>query len=77
LLIPFLYKKPPAAVKHLIQKYPDLLHGFFGLTMTALIALLVNDSGIVTVATMFIFGSVMLFLVLFQERIHWKKECQL
>ncbi|MCL6589811.1 MAG: hypothetical protein K6U80_07650 [Firmicutes bacterium] len=76
LLVPFVYKKPPAMVQDLIQKYPDLIHGFFGLTVTALIALLVNDSGIVTVATMFIFGSVMLFLALFQERVHWKKECQ-
>ncbi|HEX3048376.1 MAG TPA: hypothetical protein VHY08_26750, partial [Bacillota bacterium] len=77
LLIPFVYKKPPAMVNNLIQKYPDLIHGFFGLTLTALVALLVNDSGIVTVATMFIFGSIMLFLILFQERVHRKKECKL
>lgn len=56
LVIPILYKKPPAVVAGLIQKHPGITRGFLGLSITALIALLVNDSGIVTAATMYIFG---------------------
>jgi hypothetical protein len=64
LIIPVLYKKPPAAVAGLIQKYPGITRGFLGLSITALIGLLVNDSGIVTAATMYIFGIIMLLSVI-------------
>jgi hypothetical protein len=60
LIIPILYKKPPAIVAGLLQKHPGITRGFLGLSITALIGLLVNDSGIVTAATMYIFGVIML-----------------
>lgn len=64
LAIPILYKKPPAAVAGLLQKHPGMTHGFLGLSITALIGLLVNDSGIVTAATMYIFGVIMLMAII-------------
>ena len=67
LIVPLLYRKPPAVVAGLIQKYPGITRGFLGLTITALIGLLVNDSGIVTAATMYIFGVMMLMLVIIKE----------
>jgi len=67
LIVPLLYKKPPAVVARLIQKYPGITHGFLGLTITALIGLVVNDSGIATAATMYIFGLMMLLLIIIKE----------
>jgi hypothetical protein len=67
LAIPLIYKRPPALVAGIIEKYPQIIRGFLGLTITAIIALLVNDSGIASVATMFIFGFIMLLLVMLKE----------
>ena len=63
--IPVLYKKPPAMAQKFLTEYPHIGRGFTGLAMAALIALIVNDSGIVSVATMFIFGGIMLLLAIF------------
>lgn len=68
ILVPLLYYKPSQKIIELLRKYPESLRAFLGLVFTALIALVVNDSGIVAVATMLIFGGVMLLLVLFEER---------
>lgn len=68
--IPFLYKKPPAVLARLIKNYPGIMRGILGMTFTALIALVVNDSGIVAVATMFIFGVFMLLQVIFKEWVY-------
>ncbi len=68
LIIPLLYYKPSQKIIELLRKYPEQLKGFLGLVFTAFIALVVNDSGIVAVATMFLFGGVLLLLVLFEER---------
>lgn len=68
ILVPLLYYKPSQKIIELLRKYPDQLKGFLGLVFTASIALVVNDSGIVAVATMFIFGGILLLLVLFEER---------
>jgi hypothetical protein len=65
--IPVLYKRPPVLVARFIQKYPNHTRGFFGLTLTAIVALLINDSGIVTVTTMYMFGLPMLLLVILKE----------
>ncbi len=67
LMVPILYKKPPAAVAALLQKHPGITRGFLGLSITALIGLLVNDSGIVTAATMYIFGVIMLMPVIVEQ----------
>ena len=71
LAIPVFYKKPPARVAQLFHDYPAVSGGFLGLTITATIGLLVNDSGIVTAATMYIFGLIMLLAVVFEE---WHKQ---
>ncbi len=67
LAIPILYKKPPFIVSRFLQKYPDETRGFFGLTLTAIVALLINDSGIVTVTTMYMFGLPMLLLLVLED----------
>ncbi|HYH03087.1 MAG TPA: hypothetical protein VEC37_08310 [Bacillota bacterium] len=66
-VIPILYKNPPKPVEELITKYPDLAKGVLGFVITCIIAFLVNDSGIVTVATMFIFGFDMLLVTIIEE----------
>jgi hypothetical protein len=69
LIIPILYKRPPLQVERFIQKYPGEARGFFGLTLTAIVALLINDSGIVTVTTMYMFGLPMILLLILED---WK-----
>ncbi len=68
ILIPLLYYKPSQKIIELLKKYPEQLKGFLGLVFTAIIALVLNDSGIVAAAMMFIFGGILLLLVLFDER---------
>jgi hypothetical protein len=67
LVIPILYKKPSSAVAGLMEKYPGITRGFLGLSITALIGLLANDSGIVTAATIYIFGAIMLISVIHEH----------
>ncbi len=67
LVIPILYKKPPLLISRFIQKYQGQTRGFFGLTLTAIVALLINDTGIVTVATMYMFGLPMLLLLILED----------
>jgi hypothetical protein len=67
ILVPLLYYKPSQKIIELLRKHPEPLRGFLGLIFTAFIALIVNDSGIVTVATMLLFGGVLLLLVFFEE----------
>lgn len=67
ILVPLLYYKPSQKIMELIRNYPDYVRGFLGLVFTALIALILNDSGIVTVATMLLFGGVLLLLISFEE----------
>ncbi len=66
-IAPLLYKKPPKGLAPFFTKYDTVLKGCLGLISAALIALLVNDSGIAAMATMFIFGCSMLLLILFDE----------
>ncbi|MGE5605735.1 MAG: hypothetical protein ACM3YE_08600 [Bacteroidota bacterium] len=68
IVIPLLYYKPSQKIIELLRKYPDQLKGFLGLVFSAIIALVLNDSGIVAAAMMFIFGGILLLLVLFKER---------
>ncbi len=67
LVVPVLYIRPPAIFAGFFRKYPGIAKGFLGLNITALIGLLVNDSGIVTAATMFIFGAFMLLITIIEE----------
>ena len=64
---PLLYKYRPPAVAALFQKYPGPLKGWVGLSWTALFALMFNDSGIVSAATMMIFGVALLLPLVCSE----------
>lgn len=72
LMIPFLYNKPPRFLAKQVERaranYPFLIRGFMGLVFTALIALVVNDSGIVSVATMFMFGLNLIFTIFVESK---------
>lgn len=67
LLIPVLYKKPPRVVAGWFARHPQGSRGLLGLSLTALIALIANDSGIVSVATMFIFGAPLLMVLMLEK----------
>lgn len=60
LVIPFVFKNPPKALASVILRHPSMARGLIGLSITGLIAILINDSGIVTAATLFLFGIPML-----------------
>ncbi|HOJ78075.1 MAG TPA: hypothetical protein PLZ08_08950 [Bacillota bacterium] len=64
LLAPVLYKKPPCFLEQLMLRYQEPVLSLFSLFFTAIVALLTNDSGIVTVATMFSFGVNLILLLL-------------
>lgn len=63
----FFFHRSPKPVTRLLQRYPAAMRGFLGLTITAIIGLLVNDSGIVTVTTLSVFGLFQLFVVILKE----------
>lgn len=65
--IPVIHRYPPAIVKKLMAKYPLVISGFTGLSITALAGFLVNDSGIVSAAMIFMFGTGLLVLMAHQE----------
>jgi hypothetical protein len=68
IVIPFLYRYPPAPIKRLMEKYPEIISGFVGLSITAFIGLVTNDSGIVSAAMAFLFGIGLVLLVILKER---------
>jgi hypothetical protein len=67
IVIPLIYKRPPQAITGFFEKYPGISRGFLGLVIAAIVGLVINDSGIVTAATMFIFGVIMLFIAIAGE----------
>ena len=71
IVIPLLYYKPVPKIIELLSKYPHQLKGFLGLVFSAIFALVLNDSGIVAASMMFMFGGILLLLVLFKE---WDKR---
>lgn len=71
IVIPLLYYKPAPKIIELLSKYPHQLKGFLGLVFSAIFALVLNDSGIVAASMMFLFGGILLLLVLFKE---WDKR---
>ena len=66
--VPVIYKFPPPVVKRLAKAHPELSQGFVGLCITALIGLVLNDTGIAAAATMLMFGLILILLVFIQER---------
>lgn len=66
--VPFLYKYPPTGIKSFVKQNQDMAAGFTGLCITALIALILNDTGIVAAATMFMYGVMLIILPLIKRR---------
>ncbi|MGE5605957.1 MAG: hypothetical protein ACM3YE_09725 [Bacteroidota bacterium] len=56
LAMPLLYRFPPARLQKLKEKHPEAVAGLTGIAVTALIGFMVNDSGIVSAAMIFMFG---------------------
>ena len=66
-LIPILYYTQTKKIAWLFDKYPTIMQGLFGMVTTGLVGLVVNDSGIVTLAMIFVFGIALFLLVVFHE----------
>lgn len=67
--VPVLCRFPPAALRRLIAKHTQVSAGLTGLAVTALIGFLVNDSGIVSAAMIFMFGFSLILTVILKELI--------
>jgi hypothetical protein len=65
--VPLLYKRPPRIMADWIGKYPTTAKGVLGSIMTGVVALLTNDSGIVTAATVLIFGIDLMLISIIKE----------
>ncbi len=68
LSVPIIYRTQAKRLAWLFEKYPAIMQGFSGMTVTGIVALLVNDSGIVTLAMLFLFAIILLLLIIFKER---------
>lgn len=62
-----LFHRPPGVLQRIKSSYPDLAHGFIGVLTGSVVALLVNDSGIVAAATMMIYASATLIYLVIRE----------
>jgi hypothetical protein len=67
-LIPYFYKNPPPPLAKLMARFPVYSRGILGFIITCVIGFLANDSGIVTAATMFIFGFDLFLILAIHER---------
>ena len=67
LTLPLLLRRPPGTIQRLLERYPSFIQGVAASGGTALIALTVNDSGIVAAATTMIFGGIGLFCLVLRE----------
>lgn len=65
--VPFIFKSPSPFIQRFIARYPDLKAGCIGLSATALLGFVFNDSGIVSAAIMFMFGLAMVLICLLEE----------
>ncbi|ATW24527.1 hypothetical protein [Candidatus Formimonas warabiya] len=63
-----LFYRPVGLMKKVSEKYPFLTKGFWGVVIGSLLALILNDSGIVAAATMSIFAAAPLIFVLIKEQ---------
>ncbi|HYH01818.1 MAG TPA: hypothetical protein VEC37_01850 [Bacillota bacterium] len=68
LIIPVLYRFPPVSIQKYLANYPELMSGLTGLSITALIALAANDSGIVSAAMCFMFGIGLIISLVIKEQ---------
>jgi hypothetical protein len=68
LSIALLFYRPIGLMRRVQEKYPYLSKGFWGVTVGSIAAFLLNDSGIVSAATMSIFAAAPLMYVVIEER---------
>lgn len=67
LVLPILFKWPPHVLARIFQKRPMLRKGFIGAVLASIVALIVNDSGVVAAATcMILAGIALIDLVLIE-----------
>ncbi|CAM3623627.1 hypothetical protein [Marinicrinis lubricantis] len=67
LIVPLLLLRPKGKLKQWQHRYPYLMGGFTATAIGSVIALLVNDSGIVAAATMIVFAAVPMLMLKFYE----------
>lgn len=65
--VPLISKSPSSFIQGFIVRYPDLKAGCVGLSVTALLGFVFNDSGIVSATIMFIFGLAMVLVCLLMD----------
>jgi hypothetical protein len=65
--LPLLFRRPAGVLKRLFQRYPYFGRGLTASITTGVIALLVNDSGIVAAAMLMIYGGLSLFCMVLNE----------
>jgi hypothetical protein len=66
--LPLLFRRPAGLLKALFQQYPYMPLGLTASITTGVVALLVNDSGIVAAAMLMIYGGLSLFCMVLRER---------
>lgn len=77
LILPLLFRRPPHVLAQIFRKRPMLRKGFIGAVLASIVALIVNDSGVVAAATCMIMAGIGLIdLVLIEVYSHdstkWK-----
>ncbi|AGL01555.1 hypothetical protein [Desulfoscipio gibsoniae] len=64
-----LFYRPVGVMQHIHSNYNDMFKGFIGVTAASIIALIVNDSGVVAAATAMIFGAPPLLYLVIRTRL--------
>ncbi|HHZ19204.1 MAG TPA: hypothetical protein GX391_01630 [Firmicutes bacterium] len=67
LALPVIFRRPSGLLKRAFCRYPSFLPGLKACVGTALVAFLVNDSGIVVAGTTMIYGGLGMFYILLGE----------
>lgn len=62
-----LFFRPVGQMPEFKQQYPDLFRGFVGIILGAIVALIVNDSGVVAAATTMIFAGLPLMYIFLED----------
>ncbi|MDQ7790611.1 MAG: hypothetical protein RDV00_00580 [Clostridia bacterium] len=62
-----LFFLPVGQMQEFKQRYPDLYRGFVGIILGAIVALIVNDSGVVAAATTMIFAGLPLMYIFLED----------
>lgn len=66
-ILPVLFKRPPHVLAKVFRAHPILRKGFIGSVLASLVALAVNDSGVVAAATCMIYAGMGLIYMILNE----------